>query len=43
MTVENAGLVAMGASSMLSGASTLVNFGYGEDLQSMLENQGRAP
>ena len=43
MTVKNAGLVAMGASSMLSRASTLVNYGYGEDLQSMLENQGQSP
>ena len=31
-------LLLMGASSMLSRASTLVNYGYGEDLQSMLEN-----
>ena len=38
MAVKNAGLVAMGASSMLSRASTLVNFGYGEDLQSILKN-----
>ena len=38
MTVINAGLVAMGGSSMLSRASTLVNYGYGEDLQSMLGN-----
>ena len=43
MTVKNAGLVAMGASGMLSRASTLVNYGYGEDLQSMLENQGQSP
>ena len=43
MTVKNAGLVAMGASSMLSRASTLVNYVYGEDLQSMLENQGQSP
>ena len=43
MTVKNAGLVAMGTSSMLSRASTLVNYGYGEDLQSMLENQGQSP
>ena len=28
----------MGASSMLNRASTLGNYGYGEDLQSMLEN-----
>ena len=42
-TVKNAGLVAMGANSMLSRASTLVNYGYGEDLQSMLENQGQSP
>ena len=42
MTVKNAGLVAMGASSMLSRASTLVNYGYG-DLQSMLENQWQSP
>ena len=41
MTVKNAGLVAMGASSMLSRASTLVNYGYG-DLQSMLENRGQS-
>ena len=38
MTLKNTGLVAMGASSMLSRAITLVNYGYGEDLQSMLEN-----
>ena len=38
MTVKNAGLVAMGASSMLSRASTLGNYGYGEDLQCMLDN-----
>ena len=38
MTVTNAGLVAMGASSMLNRISTLVNNGYREDLQSMLEN-----
>ena len=43
MTVKNAGLVAMDASSMLSRASTLGNYGYGEDLQSMLENQGQSP
>ena len=43
MTVKNAGLVAMGASTMLSRASTLVNYGYGEDLQSMLEKQGQSP
>ena len=43
LTVKNAGLVAMGASSMLSRASTLVNYGYGEDLQSMLENQEQRP
>ena len=43
MTVKNGGLVAMGASTMLSIASTLVNYGYGEDLQSMLENQGQSP
>ena len=43
MTVKNAGLVAMGASSMLSRASTLFNYGYGEDLQSMLENKGQSP
>ena len=36
--VKNAGLVAMGASSMLNRASTLVYYGYGEDLRSMLEN-----
>ena len=42
ITVKKAGLVAMGASSMLSRASTLVNYGYGEDLQSMLENQGQS-
>ena len=41
--VKTAGVVAMGASSMLSrAASTLVNYGYGEDLQSMLENQGQS-
>ena len=33
----------MGASSMLNRASTSVNYGYGEDLQSMLENQGQSP
>ena len=33
MTIKNAGLVAMGASSMLSRASTLVNFGCGEEEQ----------
>ena len=38
MTTRNAGLVAMGASSMLNRASTLVNYGYGEDPQSILEN-----
>ena len=38
ITVKYAGLVAMGASCMLSRAITLVNYGYGEDLQSMLEN-----
>ena len=43
MTEKNAGLVAMGASSMLSRAITLVNYGYGEDLQSMLGNQGQSP
>ena len=43
MTVKNAGLVAMGSSSMLSRSSTLVNYGYGVDLQSMLENQGQSP
>ena len=37
-TVKTAGVVAMGASSMLNRASALVNYGYGEDLQSMLEN-----
>ena len=37
-TVKTAGVVAMGASNMLNRASTLVNYGYGEDLQSMLEN-----
>ena len=44
--VQTAGFVAMGASSMLNSASTLINgtssmfhnYGYGEDLQSMLEN-----
>ena len=36
-TVKTAGVVAMGANSMLNRASTLVNYGYGEDLQSMLE------
>ena len=49
--VKTAGFVAMGASSMLNRASTLVhgtssmfhNYGYGEDLQSMLENQGQSP
>ena len=35
-TIKTAGYVAMGASSMLSRASTLVNYGYGEDLQSSL-------
>ena len=35
MTLKNA----MGASSMLSSASTLVNYGCGENLQSMFENQ----
>ena len=30
-TVKTAGVVAMGASSMLNRASTLVNYGYGED------------
>ena len=43
MTVKDARLVSMGASSMLSRASTLNNYGYGEDLQSMLENQGQSP
>ena len=43
MTVQNAGLVAMGATSLLSRTSTLVNYGYGEDLQSMLENQEQSP
>ena len=43
MTVKKNGLVAMGASSMLSRASTLVNNGYGEDMQSMLGNQGQSP
>ena len=43
MTVKNAGLVALGASSMLSRATTLVNYGYGEDLQSILENHGQSP
>ena len=38
MTVKNAGVVAMGANSLLSRAKTLVNYGYREDLQSMLEN-----
>ena len=33
----------MGASSLLSRASTIVNYGYGEDLQSLLENQGQSP
>ena len=36
--VKTAGVVAMGASSMLHRASTLVNYGYGEYLQSKLEN-----
>ena len=36
--VKTAGVVAMGASSMLNRASTLGNYGYGEYLQSMLEN-----
>ena len=36
--VKTAGVVAMGASSMLNRASTLVNYCYGEDLQSLLEN-----
>ena len=36
--VKTAGVVAMSASSMLNRPSTLVNYGYGEDLQSMLEN-----
>ena len=48
--VKIAGVVAMGASSMLNRASTLVhgtssmfhNYGYGEDLQSMLEIQGQS-
>ena len=38
MIVKNAGLVSMGAGSMLSRASILVSYGYGEDLQSLLEN-----
>ena len=29
----------MGASSMLNRASTLDNYGYGEDVQSMFQNQ----
>ena len=33
----------MAASSMLSRASTLVNYGHGQNLQSMLENQGQSP
>ena len=37
--VKTAGVVAMSASSMLNRASTLVIYGYGEDLQSMLDNQ----
>ena len=37
-TVKTAGVVAMGASSMFNRAITLVNYGYGEDVQSMLEN-----
>ena len=37
-TIKNAGIVAMGASNILNRASTLANFGYGEDLQSSLEN-----
>ena len=37
-TVKTAGVVAMAASSMLNRASRLVNYGYGEDLQSMMEN-----
>ena len=36
--VKTAGVVAMDASSMLNRASTLDNYGYGEDLQSLLEN-----
>ena len=42
ITVKTAGVPAMGASSMLNRASTLVNYGYGEDLQSMLENHERS-
>ena len=42
-TVKTAGVVAMGASSMLNRASRLVTYGYEEDLQSMLENQGQSP
>ena len=37
-TVKTAGVLAMGASSMLNRSSTLVKYGYGEDLQSMLED-----
>ena len=38
MTLKSTGLVAMCASSMLRRAIRLVNYGYGEDLQNMLEN-----
>ena len=33
MISRNAGVIAMGASTMLSRISTLVNYGYGEDLR----------
>ena len=35
--VKTAGVVAMGAISMINRPSGLLNYGYGEDLQSMLE------
>ena len=43
MTVKNAGFVAMGATSMLRRASTLVSYVYEEDLQSMLEKKVQSP
>ena len=41
MISRNAGGIAMGASTMLSRVSTLVNVGYREDLQNMLQNDQR--
>ena len=38
MISRNAGVIAMGASTMLSRVSTLVNYGYGEELDNDLRS-----